>query len=199
MTKKEATERWVSEFNAIPQGMIEALYKADVDGWQEVTKPRVGNEVYHYPSQDTGEIVKVYDFNDEFDVDFDGRIETVSLDDIEVEHDSIFPMWGTMWRFGERLDDYWLTDDNGLQAMSNCGFRIYEHDEFGYFFGIDGAGYSFYEEHWIPLYEVRGLQWHDKELDKKPSLMETLKAGADKSKAMFGAENTPLKAAELEV
>ena len=30
----------------------------------------------------------------------------------------------------------------------------------GYFFGIDGAGYSFYEEHWIPLYKARGLQWH---------------------------------------
>ena len=34
---------------------------------------------------------------------------------------------------------------------------------FGYFFGIDGAGYSFYEEHWIPLYKARGLQWHKTE------------------------------------
>ena len=44
--------------------------------------------------------------------------------------------------------------------MADCGFRIYESEEFGYFFGIDGAGYSFYEEHWIPLYKQRGLQWH---------------------------------------
>lgn len=26
-----------------------------------------------------------------------------------------------------------------------------------------GAGYSFYTEHWIPLYKARGLKWHDKE------------------------------------
>ena len=34
---------------------------------------------------------------------------------------------------------------------------------FGYIFGIDGAGYDFYEDHWIPLYKERGIQWHDKE------------------------------------
>ena len=38
---------------------------------------------------------------------------------------------------------------------------MYESGEFGYFFGIDGAGYDFYECHWIPLYKARGLQWHD--------------------------------------
>lgn len=35
--------------------------------------------------------------------------------------------------------------------MSQCGFRIFRSEEFGYFFGIDGAGYDFYEAHWIPL------------------------------------------------
>lgn len=29
--------------------------------------------------------------------------------------------------------------------------------------GIDGAGYDFYEAHWIPLYEARGLHWHEGE------------------------------------
>ena len=190
MTKRDAAEKWLSQFNAISTNMIEALHKADFDSWHEVTKPRAGHYVFHYPSQENGEIVKVYDFNEEVDVDFNGTVETVSLDDITVEHDSVLPMWGTMWSFGSRLDDYWLVDNDGLQAMSDCGFRIYEHDDFGYFFGIDGAGYSFYEEHWIPLYEARGLQWHDKELDKKPSLIDTLKAGAEKSHAMFGEQSS---------
>ena len=70
-------------------------------------------------------------------------------------------MWGTMWSFGDNVDDWWLEKNGGLQAMSNCGFRIYESEEFGYFFGIDGAGYDFYESHWEPLYKARGLQWHD--------------------------------------
>lgn len=45
--------------------------------------------------------------------------------------------------------------------MADCGFRIYESDDFGgYIFGIDGAGYDFYDAHWIPLYKARGLRWH---------------------------------------
>lgn len=70
-------------------------------------------------------------------------------------------MWGTMWSFGDGCDDWWLEDGDGIRIMSECGFRIYEHEEFGYFFGIDGCGYDFYEAHWLPLYNARGLQWHD--------------------------------------
>lgn len=56
---------------------------------------------------------------------------------------------------------------DGIKKMSECGFRIYEHDEWGYFFGIDGCGYSFYDEHWIPLYKKRGLQWHDPKAEQE--------------------------------
>ena len=55
---------------------------------------------------------------------------------------------------------------DGIRVMSDCGFRIYQHEEWGYFFGIDGAGYDFYSEHWIPLYKSRGLQWHDPAAEK---------------------------------
>ena len=70
------------------------------------------------------------------------------------------PMWGTMWSFGDSADDYWLEKGDGLELMAECGFRIYEQEDFGYLFGIDGAGYSFMDEHWIPLYKARGLHWH---------------------------------------
>ena len=69
-------------------------------------------------------------------------------------------MWETMWSFGDSADNYWLEELGGLEIMADCGFRIYKSEEFGYFFGIDGAGYSFYEKHWIPLYKARGFQWH---------------------------------------
>ena len=52
-----------------------------------------------------------------------------------------------------------------MQIMANCGFRIYESEDYGYIFGIDGAGYDFYEAHWIPLYKAIGLKWHDNEED----------------------------------
>ena len=73
------------------------------------------------------------------------------------------PMWGTMWSFGDSADDYWLEEGDGLELMAECGFRIYEQEDFGYLFGIDGAGYSFMDEHWIPLYKARGLHWHREE------------------------------------
>ena len=31
--------------------------------------------------------------------------------------------------------------------MADCGFRIYEQEDYGYIFGIDGAGYNFFDEH----------------------------------------------------
>lgn len=71
------------------------------------------------------------------------------------------PMWGTMWSFGDMLDDEWLETHGGIEKMSECGFRIYHSEKHGYFFGIDGAGYNFYGAHWIPLYKARGLRWHD--------------------------------------
>ena len=73
------------------------------------------------------------------------------------------PMWSTMWSFGDSADDYWLEEEGGLELMAECGFRIYEQEDFGYLFGIDGAGYSFLHEHWIPLYKARGLRWHREE------------------------------------
>ena len=79
------------------------------------------------------------------------------------EVESFLPMWGTMWSFGDIMDNYWLEEKGGLEAMARCGFRVYTQEDFGYIFGIDGAGYDFYEDHWIPLYKERGLHWHTEE------------------------------------
>jgi len=76
------------------------------------------------------------------------------------EYDSFLPMWGTMWSFGDSADRWWIEQEENLQKMADCGFRIYEQEDYGYIFGIDGMGYDFYEAHWIPLYKACGLQWH---------------------------------------
>ena len=81
--------------------------------------------------------------------------------------DNFLPMWGTMWMFKEYVDVCWLNEEGGLQHMADCGFRVYEIEE-GYIFGIDGAGYDFYESHWIPLYKARGLAKH---LNHVPDLL----------------------------
>ena len=79
--------------------------------------------------------------------------EEVTSPDNEVENKDLLPMWGSMWTFGDSIDNYWFEEKDGIKQMSKCGFRIFKSEEFGYFFGIDGAGYDFYEAHCIPLYD----------------------------------------------
>lgn len=162
LTIKEAAEKWVHEYMAPIDTEI-----VDTINPYEITRPCVGDSVYTYNSIDgenEGDIVEI--LQDKrgktwYKIDF-GLDKTAMLtrNEFEVDYDSILPMWGTMWSFKDICDIDWLRSDEGLQAMSECGFRIYETDN-DYCFGIDGCGYDFYESHWIPLYKARGLQWHD--------------------------------------
>ena len=162
MTINDSAHEWVKEFNAIPRGMIDELMRNDPDSWQEVTRLACGDRVYHYESGEYGYLTSYNSEAELYTVELDNdKVVYASKDNIERASYELLPMWGTMWSFGGSCDDYWLSDGNGIGIMSQCGFRIYEHEEYGYFFGIDGAGYDFYEAHWIPLYKARGLQWHD--------------------------------------
>ena len=161
MTRKEAAQEWVREFNAISTDMIKKLWQIDLDEWCEVTRPSVGDRVYA-SEFGSGEVIEVNREDRQCKIELnDGQIALQDEDQVEVEYDDGLPMWGTMWSFGNSLDTYWLEEKDGIAVMSECGFRIFRSEEFGYFFGIDGAGYDFYEQHWIPLYERRGLKWHD--------------------------------------
>lgn len=167
MTINDAAHEQVRGFNAIPQGIIERLMRDNPDEWYEVTEPAYGDRVYCYDYNESGEIDAYDEETELYVVNLDnGEQVHVEKSDMEVKYDDILPMWGTMWSFDDSIDDWWLEEEEGLKLMSQCGFRIYEHEEFGYFFGIDGVGYNFYEAHWIPLYKARGLHWHD-EIDEK--------------------------------
>lgn len=164
ITINDATHEWVRGFNAFPYGMIEKLMVNDPDEWREVTTKSSGDRVYVYDSSKYGVIVSYEEESEKYTVELDNcEVIQISEDDMEKEEYGGLPMWGTLWQFGDSADDWWLEEGDGIRIMSECGFRIYEHEEFGYFFGIDGAGYDFYEAHWIPLYKARGLQWHDEE------------------------------------
>lgn len=177
MTVREAAEKWVREMDAIPQGMIEKLMEHDPYDWSEVTYPSYGRRVYVFDSglpasydgaEHYGMVAGYDEWSELYCIELDDGFKvSLEKDDFEVEYDDCLPMWGTMWSFRDSADNYWLEEMGGIGIMSRCGFRIYESQEFGYFFGIDGAGYSFYEEHWVPLYRARGLQWHDPAIEKE--------------------------------
>lgn len=147
MDIREATQKWVDSFNAIPQSLIIKAYQDNIDDIQEITPINyICNECY-------GEFTE-YENN--------GCCPLCASKNIDEKYPADWlPMWGWMWTFGNGWDSEWAYEH--LQDMADCGFRIYESDELGLFFGIDGAGYSFMDEHWIPLYRARGLKWHDEE------------------------------------
>ena len=162
MTIREAAHEWVREMNAIPCSVVEKLMSTG-DDIHEVTEPAVGDRVYCYQplSEHCGVIEDIYE-DGLYHIQLDDDSWTdAERDDFEVERDGGLPMWGTMWTFGDSADDWWLEERDGIKLMSECGFRVYESEDFGFIFGIDGAGYDFYESHWIPLYKARGLRWHD--------------------------------------
>ena len=154
---------------------MERLAGDEYSEFEEITPPSKYDRVYFWNAEtENGEPAEVDDGDGEI-VGKDGDRYIIEPDndegegrvysaDVDVLRDGFFPMWGTMWQFGDSCDDWWLEEN--LQTMADCGFRIYQHvgeDGWGYFFGIDGAGYDFYEAHWIPLYKARGLQWHKAE------------------------------------
>lgn len=166
MTIKEATELWVRrDMVPIPESVVEKLFAfSDGTDMGEVTPPAIGNRISFPISGEVAEMRATGNGDYEYLVKSDdGIAEWYPGIELDVDHYDMFPMWGTLWNFAGNLDKEWLDCPENLLKMANCGFRIYESEDYGYIFGIDGAGYDFYESHWIPLYKARGLEWHDKE------------------------------------
>ena len=80
-------------------------------------------------------------------------------------------MWGTMFLVNEPVDKRRIqallkpvedTEDElyGTDEVGETGISAFEIDG-ELVLGINGAGYDFYEHHWIPLYEALGYAWHE--------------------------------------
>lgn len=166
----EACRAWVETFNALPYNVVEKLLNNNDEEMVEVTIPTRGDRVYVFDSHESGEITFTptgLEDDDMYMIHLDnGDDVTCLLEDFDVEREDFLPMWGTLWAFHDEIDNDWLRNEfetDGLKLMSECGFRIYEQEDYGFIFGIDGAGYDFYEAHWLPLDRARGLKWHSEE------------------------------------
>ena len=174
-TIKDATYAWVEGFNAIPMSAVEKINEYDidkegVDSIVEITPPSVGDRVYIYSGKWTnnyGTICKSnYRGKGKYLIDIDGEHEhkrIISKEDFDIVDQDPFPMWSTMWALSDPTDVEWANGEYlgpHLQEIADCGFRIYQSDDFGILLGIDGCGYDFWTAHWEPLYKARGLKWH---------------------------------------
>ncbi len=66
-------------------------------------------------------------------------------------------MWNAMWVIGGG------PSYEEIQEFNECGISVYEDDDGGWYFGIDGCGYDFYDAHWIKLYRKYGICRHSTE------------------------------------
>jgi hypothetical protein len=80
-------------------------------------------------------------------------------------------MWGTMFLVNDPVDKRRIQvllqpvaeeEDElyGSEEVGTTGIFAFAIDE-EVVLGINGAGYDFYEHHWIPLYEALGYAWHE--------------------------------------
>jgi hypothetical protein len=80
-------------------------------------------------------------------------------------------MWGTMFLVNDPVDKQRIKAL--LQPIEDEKDELYGYEEVGdtgifafdidgkVVLGINGAGYDFYEDHWLPLYEALGYAWHE--------------------------------------
>lgn len=163
---KEATKQWIESLTKIPQQLLNYYYgKVDgaIDYLHELTTIQEGDYGWSNELQNTVEIVEVDKNNEKLIVSLNNKEYTLDKDDVFVERESLLPMWGTLFEFDNAFDNDWIMEN--LDIVTKCGFRIFEDEKLDMIFlGIDGAGYDFYEAHWIPLYKKRGLKWHEGQL-----------------------------------
>ena len=72
-------------------------------------------------------------------------------------------MWGTIFEAKDNTIKDWILD-NYEQIILYAGFTVIDLSrenegeyETGVFLGVNGMGYDFYDQHWIPLYKIFGV------------------------------------------
>lgn len=187
MKKKEAVELFVNrDLNAIPLALVERAYKEE--GLYSYIVQPVEPKIEDYDIEDEEEPVfaddepQVDDF--ELEVDFDNAVieyfhakqkyekdleKWQEYQDARREWESkcedYYPMWGTLFEVGDSWLGEWILDH--LEEVQNIGFIVIDGlEELNVCLGVGGCGYSFYDMHWTPLYDLLGLKWHDIESEE---------------------------------
>ena len=69
--------------------------------------------------------------------------------------------WGTLFAPIDMCDQRWFQEHKA--EVATLGIFVFESEDWGILLGIDAGGFDFYESFWIPLYQLRGLRWHESE------------------------------------
>lgn len=131
----EAKEKFAYDFNNIPLSLIEKAY------------PEEWFDYIVYPSEDYLINEAMSDSGEEWDEVSENDKE----DRIAEVRDGITSMWGTIFEakgsfLSEKLLDH-------IDELAEIGIYVMDGlGELNACLFIAGAGYDFYEEHWVPMY-----------------------------------------------
>lgn len=182
MNKEEAVKSFVQrEFNNIPLSLVEKAYS---DLFDKIIQP-IQPEPSDFELEDDSEpefyceIPQRQDFDSE--QNYNDAIEQYNCDFIEYEENlqrwkqyqnayedwenkcqDYYPTWGTLFE----VSDSYIANKilENLKEVQGIGFIILDDfDELNVTLGVNGGGYSFYDAHWTPLYDLLGLHWHSEE------------------------------------
>lgn len=168
----DAVHNWIGTFNAIPSRLIQRGYGSDevlAEDFIQLTGRQWECEQCGSIEEQQSRVVKI---RTRLGLDATHNARLIAqlrcpqchgvgyLSDFDgVTYGSNgLPAWDTLWMFDNSFDEDWAREH--LDVMEKLGFVVYDAGDVGLIFGIDGAGYNFYDHHWVPLYQARGLQWH---------------------------------------
>lgn len=78
------------------------------------------------------------------------------FEDFDTWRDDILSDWHPMWSTVFLVSDFFAKQEY-VDNLYKCGIGVIEN-EFGTFLFVPGAGYDFYEAHWIPMF-TKVLPW----------------------------------------
>ena len=78
--------------------------------------------------------------------------------DFYLDTDAADEAWLDAWRDAD--PDGAALYEAGWRDVADTGVLMLSGPDGGLYLGLDGAGYSFYSDHWIPLYLAMGYSWH---------------------------------------
>jgi len=145
------------DFNQINHDVIKKCFN-DCD-FEYISEPSLTIQAYHYFDCHGNEEKIKKEFKESEEEDYGTWLQENYEDEIrdawmESEH---YPMWSTLFEAKEGFLSEWI--DNHVDELYGIGIGVMMGgDYFNSMLFIAGAGYNFYEAHWIPLY-VDLLRW----------------------------------------
>ncbi len=130
----------------------------------DVLKAVAGGEIFEYIRQNEPpylELMNDYDLHAEFKKVYNKDVEKASQEDlikfceeqpafddwVNDQQDANYPMWNTCFEFR------YEPSEEEIDLAIDAGFGVIEGlGEFNTLLFVAGCGYSFYADHWIPLY-----------------------------------------------